>query len=163
MIKTLVLFRIHCVLRKFEPQSNASQAVCSMLQNVKTISNTLFVMCKFCQMSSYLKTCYKKKKSCNLSNTVFAGYLVNEADAFYPLTVCLEKEIVASKWRPVINEACRYTDKHLQAFGLFFLAITEQTSTAATTLYVCIPQHPSLLASIHCTAHMLSRLKTINA
>lgn len=36
----------------------------------------------------------------------------------------------------VINEAYRYTDKHLRAFGLVSLAITEQTSTAAITLYV---------------------------
>jgi hypothetical protein len=82
------------VPRKYEPQANASQAVYSMLQNVITTSDTLFVMCKFCQMSSYLKTSVTKKTGCNLSNTVFAGYVVNEADAFYPLTVCLEKEIL---------------------------------------------------------------------
>jgi len=64
-----------------------------MLHNVKITSNTLFVMCKFCQ-NLPKNISYKKKKKFNLSNTVFVGYLVNEADAFYPLTVCLEKEIL---------------------------------------------------------------------
>lgn len=52
-------------------------------------------------MSSYLKHKLQKKTCCNVSNAVFAGYIVNEDDAFYHLTVCLEKgNSVASTWRP---------------------------------------------------------------
>lgn len=107
-----------------------------MLQNVKTISNTLCVMCKLCQMSSYLKTSVKKKNATYVIPSLQAT-LWMKLTHFILLLFTLRRRFCGQYVEArVINETCRYTDKHLRAFGLFSLAITEQTSTAAITSYV---------------------------